>query len=311
VPNVATLPVQIDAGNAAASVVTLDQDASVRSIGLDAADTLNISATRTLTLAQNSTFSGVVNNSGALNAAGINVLGASAQLNWSAGSITMGRLQLTDGGTMTLSPGMNKTLKIASNSTVDVADNSKLDVADNKVVVTGGDIGSWNGTNYTGVTGLLQAGRGDGSWNGPGIVTSMSDATTSSRTTLAVALAEETPHAGGTFGGVSVNAGDVLIFYTWGGDADLNGELNGDDYFFIDANVINSGSVFGFHKGDFDYNGTIDGDDYFIIDSNITFSQNSPPFSTSAPAPDLQAVPEPVALAPLLMMSLGLRRRRA
>src|SRR5687767_15527666 len=33
-------------------------------------------------------------------------------------------------------------------------------------------------------------------------------------------------------------------------------------YFHIDSNVLNSGSVFGYHNGDFDYNGEINGDDY-------------------------------------------------
>jgi Ca2+-binding RTX toxin-like protein len=57
----------------------------------------------------------------------------------------------------------------------------------------------------------------------------------------------------------------VLVMYTWGGDADLSGELNGDDYFFIDSDAV------GYYDGSFDYSGEINGDDYFIIDSNITF----------------------------------------
>ena len=50
-------------------------------------------------------------------------------------------------------------------------------------------------------------------------------------------------------------------------DHDLDGDLDGDDYFRIDSNVAQSGSAFGFHNGDFDYDGDIDGDDYFILDS--------------------------------------------
>jgi hypothetical protein len=49
----------------------------------------------------------------------------------------------------------------------------------------------------------------------------------------------------------------------------LDGELNGDDYFNIDANVLQSGIVFGYSLGDLNYDGEINGDDYFLIDSNI------------------------------------------
>jgi hypothetical protein len=118
------------------------------------------------------------------------------------------------------------------------------------IVTSPGASGSWNGAAYTGVTGRIQSDRGDGSWNGNGIRTSMTDATMTGRTTLAVATADETGYAGGTFSGQSVARDDTLVMYTWGGDADLNGELNGDDYFFIDSNILNSGSVFGFFDGE-------------------------------------------------------------
>lgn len=207
------------------------------------------------------------------------------------------------------------TVRISQNggtSTVTSLDTSagKLDLTNNKLIVPAGDVGTFTAGAYTGITGMIQSGRGDGSWNGAaGLLTSMTDATTGVLTTLAIATANETNYAGGTFGGQSVSASDVLVMYTWGGDADLNGELNGDDYFYIDSNILQSGSVFGFHNGDFDYNGVIDGDDYFILDSNILFAQNSPPFSTGAGAP-LAAIPEPAALASLLVLGLSLPRRR-
>src|SRR6185503_956619 len=94
--------------------------------------------------------------------------------------------------------------------------------------------------------------------------------------------------------GVSVNVGDVLAMYTWGGDADLDGQLTGDDYYYIDRNVFTQ--LPGFHNGDFNYDGVIDGDDYFILDSNITFAQSSPPFPTGAGGGGggaLASVPEP------------------
>jgi hypothetical protein len=65
------------------------------------------------------------------------------------------------------------------------------------------------------------------------------------------------------------------VKYTYSGDIDLNGEINGDDYFFIDSNVVNSGSVFGYDAGDINFDGEINGDDYFWLDSQIT-SQGPP-----------------------------------
>ena len=220
----------------------------------------------------------------------------------SALAVSGGTLQLDTGG------GSNRVIQT---SAISVTGGGKIDLTDNKLVVAGGDVGTWDGSAYSGVTGLVQSGRGSGSWDGSGIVTSMTDATGSILTTLAVALAEDVGYAGGTFGGVSVNAGDVLVMYTWGGDAQLDGDLDGDDYFQIDSNVAQSGSVFGFHRGDFNYDGLINGDDYFIIDSNIAFAQSQPPFPTGAGAA-LAAVPEPGSIALLGIAACGFvaRRRR-
>ncbi len=199
----------------------------------------------------------------------LNVNGASATVVFNA-TQHLDSLSIS-AGTATMSQNGSRVL-VTDNLTVG---NGKLNLVDNDMIVHSGDIGSWNGSAYTGITGRVQSGRGDGSWNGNGIVTSMTDATTSLLTTLAMASAGDL--GVDSFDGESVDAGAVLVKYTWGGDADLNGELNGDDYFYIDSNIINNGSVFGFHNGDFDLNGTLDGDDYFIIDANITYAQANPP----------------------------------
>ena len=58
-------------------------------------------------------------------------------------------------------------------------------------------------------------------WDGHGIGTGVHTPGTS----LGVARAEKVGLGGGTFGGVPVVAGDVLICFTLAGDADLNGKI--------------------------------------------------------------------------------------
>ena len=69
---------------------------------------------------------------------------------------------------------------------------TKLDLADNKLIASSESVGSWNGSNYDGITGLVASGRNGGFWTGSGIVTSMTAASGANHlTTLAVATAGE------------------------------------------------------------------------------------------------------------------------
>ena len=96
---------------------------------------------------------------------------------------------------------------------------------------------------------------------------------------------------------------------TWGGDANLDGKINIDDYGQIDFNVGSSGSVFGWYNGDFNYDGKINIDDYGIIDFNVT-AQNLI-FPTGAGLEGAAAaVPEPtIASGVLVLCSIAMTRR--
>ena len=67
------------------------------------------------------------------------------------------------GGSVVVGPGGNRVLTLDS---LMIDANGKLDLSDNAIIIRSGDIGSWNGSAYTGVMGLVASGRGDGSWNG-------------------------------------------------------------------------------------------------------------------------------------------------
>ncbi|HYO10231.1 MAG TPA: LamG-like jellyroll fold domain-containing protein, partial [Tepidisphaeraceae bacterium] len=159
---------------------------------------------------------------------------------------------LTVNGTATLAADGDRVLHVG---TLAVA--GTLDLADNALIVSSGTLGSWTGSSYGGLTGLVATGRNGAAWNGNGIVTSRPAAQGES----AIATL-----------GVSPSGGGVMVRFTYVGDADLNGRVDGDDYFVIDSHVNatkGTPDAWGWHHGDFNFDGRIDGDDYFLIDRNI------------------------------------------
>ena len=157
-----------------------------------------------------------------------------------------------------------------------LAVSGKFDMADGAIAVNfpvGFDpTGSWNGSAYTGITGMIASGRNGGTWDGAsGIVTSMSAAQSPSQlTTIGITTTFQALGLTGSqtamWNGLSVDSTTTLIKYTYAGDANLDGVINGDDYFAIDAG-ISSGAI-DYADGDFNYDGRVDADDYFVIDSN-------------------------------------------
>jgi hypothetical protein len=101
------------------------------------------------------------------------------------------------------------------------------------------------------------------------------------------------------------------MMYTYAGDGNLDGLIDGGDYGLIDNNVQIAGAS-GYFNGDFNYDGVIDGGDYGIIDNNI--QAQGTPFSVSGVASsDVTAVPEPSACGFAIFTAAtaaGLRRRR-
>ncbi len=125
-----------------------------------------------------------------------------------------------------------------------------------------------------------------------------------------------------TFDGQTVGDADVLVKYTFLGDADLSGTLNANDYILIDTGFgtqNNAIPLTGWRNGDFNYDGTINGDDYTLID-NAFNTQGSISFAVTSAGPAEMiatdtaqiSVPEPTAAALLSIASLGFlpRKRR-
>jgi len=91
-------------------------------------------------------------------------------------------------------------------------------------------------------------------------------------TSIGVATAQQakglaSASATGVWGGQTVTGSDTLVMYTYGGDANLDGKINVDDYGHIDTSI--GIGLNGWFNGDFNFDGKINVDDYGIIDFNI------------------------------------------
>ena len=220
-------------------------------------------------------------------------------------------VDVQNGATLQLKIGNGVLLRTGS---ISASGGGRVDIGDNKMIVTGQSVGTWNGTDYTGVTGLIRSGRNGGGWTGGGIVTSHTTATTSNLTSIGIATAQQVnalASASDTavWAGQTVTGSNTLVMYTYGGDANLDGKINVDDYGRIDLNIP-LGTA-GWYNGDFNYDGKINVDDYGIIDFNIGIQ--GPPLAIRLPPAGVSAVPEPtgaLVIAGGLVLMIGSRRKR-
>jgi hypothetical protein len=195
----------------------------------------------------------------------------------------------------------------------------KLDLTEGKMIHANGDVGTWTGSSYTGLTGLIKTGRNGNTlplWDGVGIVTSQTTAISGNFHSIGIARASDvrtaTISTTAIWAGQTITGTDVLVMYTYGGDATLDGKINIDDYVRIDSALFSGAK--GWSNGDFNYDGKVNIDDYTtIIDANLG-NQNGFVFPTGSGIGEsisMVAVPEPTLLGLTLGgVTLLTRRRR-
>jgi fibronectin-binding autotransporter adhesin len=191
----------------------------------------------------------------------------------------------------------------------------QLDLGGNDMIVRNGVIGD--------VTDQVRSGfnvANGGYWNGQGITSS--DAKNDPTHLMALGVVQNDDGTGNpyytSFDGQPVDITDVLVKYTYYGDANLDGKIDGTDYSLIDFGFGSNGAVTGWQNGDFNYDGFIDGSDYSLIDNSFNSQGTIPLAQVAANTAEIatsggSAVPEPTTLGLLAigaLATLGRRRRR-
>jgi fibronectin-binding autotransporter adhesin len=314
--------VGVTGGNVAISAPVILNDNATATV--NGSNTLTVSGAVTATGAQTLTDAGtgtlVVATTGSIGVPLVVSGNVSFATNGSSGGLlvtpTIPSITIHNGGVVTVTdPGAgnhaNRTVLATNSLNFDGSSGAwqgKLDLAGNDMVVHAGASTSTVLANITNQ--LAQGYNGATPWTGTaGIVssTAAADNTVTGLSTLGVATGLT------SFDGESVLSSDVLVKYTYYGDATLDGHVDGSDYSMIDTGFAGGGT--GWQYGDFNYDGHIDGSDYSLIDN--TFNQQSVAgfaaevaVNTSEIAGGSAAVPEPASLGLLGIGAIGLMSRR-
>jgi autotransporter-associated beta strand protein len=185
----------------------------------------------------------------------------------------------------------------------------KLDLRNNAMI--------FDGVPYATVWDNLMAGRNNGTWDGPGIMSSR----VAADPTLAIGIMENrkpdgTPYYT-NFRGQAVDNTAVLLAVTYGGDANLDGKVDVVDLGILATNWQGTGK--NWSTGDFNYSpdGKVDVVDLGILATNWQKGVGSPLGLSFADAlasfPEFSGVtvvPEPGTLGLLVLAALGLMARR-
>ncbi len=211
---------------------------------------LTKTGTRTLTLDTVNTYSG-----GTMVSAGELIAGV-------LGAIPDGTLAIT-GGTLQLgtNTGLTQVTSLA------IINAGLLDVANNELIITYG-----SSDPMVAIQGYIASGYNNGTWNGPGIISS-----------AAFGYKYGLGYADGADGVVSgLSSGQIEVKYTLYGDANLDGVVNGSDFSILAANF--GTGVTNWDQGNFLFTSSVNGADFSAMAGN--FGQ----------APAARTLPPPISL---------------
>jgi Bacterial Ig-like domain/Right handed beta helix region len=199
----------------------------------------------------------------------VNVNNAGSSITFN-GDTTLAALNVGDGASATI-PTSTSTPSVLITSALSILGTGKLNVTNNELIFHSTAANRAN--DLAALTALLSSGASFNNfanyWAGPGIDSSSATGTgftTGVGILLNYTGSSSSPDTYTTgFGGQSVSDTDILVRYTFYGDADLNGTVNATDYTLVD-NGFDFGLT-GWVNGDFNYDGKINGDDYSMMDN--------------------------------------------
>ena len=189
------------------------------------------------------------------------------------GNVTVSTFTVNSNARVAMSANGNRLIKtntLEIGSVTLGADTARgtLDLNDNDMMVTN--------SSYSAITSQIAFARHGGLWDRAGITSSAAAAATPKNKTLGTVTGAQYHAAGGPgalFDGQAVANTDILVKFTYYGDADLNGVVNFDDYSRTDSGFNTGGNTW--FQGDFDYNGIVNFDDYSLIDAAFNTQSGS------------------------------------
>jgi hypothetical protein len=188
----------------------------------------------------------------------VTVNGGSAVLTITPSSdsvITLASLVLMNGARVAMTAHVAepvRALVLGASPSIDAS--SSLDLADNAMVVKNGSLAATQSALAAGFS---------GGWQGLGGITSSTAAADATGRT-ALGYSSNAVLARTTFAGVSgLTPGDVLVKFTYHGDADLSGHVTLDDFTLFLDGYKNAGTTW--LQGDFDYGGLVTLDDFTLF----------------------------------------------
>jgi hypothetical protein len=160
-------------------------------------------------------------------------------------------------------------------------------------------------TSYATIVGYVTSGFNAGSLDGFGINSS----TAAGEFGLtAIGVIDNAYVAAADFGPFTgLNQTETLARYTYAGDTNLDGVIDGADFSNIDNGF--AFAMTDWFNGDLNYDGVIDGADFSTIDNNFAF-QGPPLFAPGGGGKASGVVPEPGATGLILVGLLGILGRR-
>ncbi len=162
----------------------------------------------------------------------------------------------------TASAHSDRTVLVVNSLNVAAANNiptGSLDVGGNDLIVhnSAGNVASALSTFNL----EIRSGYNGGAWSGKGIISS----TAAANTTHLVTVGVSQNGSATSFDQQPVTTTDILVKYTYYGDADVSGGVDASDYSRIDSGFLTHAT--GWFNGDFNYDGVINGSDYTLIDN--------------------------------------------